>query len=180
MTTYLIDVKLATNQNIMTVQKADDDDMKKFLSNVDDAIDDFYMSKYEAGDLVEQFIDTFVDNHIDFIEEKDSFYTLVSEDDLVNMLYAIVFHGMTYYLQQYGYGSADVIHREARFVEEVARTQEQFNEDKVNQKNCASNGVFRVEVLELQTLREQIQKINIPKQEKVTFYEKTRKKIGTS
>jgi len=50
----------------------------------------------------------------------------------------------------------------------------------VNQKNCASNGVFRVEVLELQTLREQIQKINIPKQEKVTFYEKTRKKIGTS
>lgn len=158
MTTYLIDVKLATNQNVMTVRKADDDDMKKFLSNIDDAIDVFYMSEYEVGDLVEKFMDAFVDNHIDFVEEKDSFYTLVSEDDLVDMLYAIVSHGMTYYLQQYGYSSTDVIHREARFVEEVARTQEQLDEDKTKNRDCWSNAEFRVEVLKLQTLREQTKK----------------------
>ena len=163
----------------MTVRKANDDDMKKFLSNVDDAIDVFYMSEYEAGDLVEKFIDAFVDNHIDFIEDKDSFYTLVSEVDLVDMLYAIVSHGMTYYLQQYGYCSTDVIYREVRFIEEVARTQEQLDEDKANQSICAGNGGFRVEVLELPTLREQIQKINIPNHDKVIFYEKTSKKIGT-
>jgi len=149
----------------MIVREANAEDLEKFEPEY-----------YLANDS-DTFIHEFVDNGIDLHVDTNSFEMLVSEDDLIDMVYAIVSRGIAYCLYHYGYrGPTEPILRWYVIDEEVARTQEQLSEDNAKNRICAGNSQHISEILYLQTLREQIEKLNIPKQEKVIFYEKTRKK----
>lgn len=140
---------------------------------------------FNFADDEDELFDVFIYNDYGLIVKEDSVYIHVTEDELIDMVYAIVKRGMTNYVQQYVGHRSEVVSRILCLNEDFARSQKQVTEDKIRRSNghLAGNNRYHEEQLVLYNLYEQLHKLDIPsrvqRSEILFFKEKTRKKIGT-